>query len=111
MRNPLVKRGFFLFFYKNMCYNGEKKKWEGFMTVLRQKALNLLENIPDDYIEDVINLLENFQFTKNIIKQKTKKEHSEAYKNLEKFFGRIDGEVDCKKDLEEMLLKKYEDID
>ena len=43
------------------------------MTVLRQKALNLLENIPDDYIEDVINLLENFQFTKNIIKQKTKK--------------------------------------
>ena len=23
-----------------MCYNGEKKKWEGFMTVLRQKAVN-----------------------------------------------------------------------
>ena len=43
------------------------------MTVLRQKALNLLENIPDDYIEDVIHLLENFQFTKNILKQKTKK--------------------------------------
>ena len=32
------------------------------MTVLRQKALNLLENIPDDYIEEVFHLLENFQF-------------------------------------------------
>ena len=40
------------------------------MTVVRQQVLNLLENIPDDYIEDVINLLENFQFTKNIMKQK-----------------------------------------
>ena len=73
------------------------------MTVVRQQVLNLLENIPDDYIEEVFHLLENFQFSKNILKQKTQKEHSEAYKNLEKFFGRIEGEVDCKKDLEEML--------
>ena len=79
------------------------------MTVLRQKVLNLLDNIPDDYIEDVLHLLENFHFSKNILKEK--REHSKAYKNLEKFFGRIEGEVDCKKDLEEMLFKKYEDID
>lgn len=77
------------------------------MTVLRQKVLNLLDNIPDDYIEDVLHLLENFQFSKNILKEK--REHSKAYKNLEKFFGRIEGEVDCKKDLEEMLFKKYEE--
>ena len=77
------------------------------MTVLRQKVLNLLDNIPDDYIEDVLHLLENFQFSKNILKEKTKREHSKAYKNLEKFFGRIEGEVDCKKDLEEMLLKNF----
>ena len=68
------------------------------MTVLRQKALNLLENIPDDYIEDVINLLENFQFTKNIMKQKTKKmiayelmENMKKKSHFPKDFKKTDG--------------------
>ncbi|MBR0519082.1 hypothetical protein IJJ97_04755 [bacterium] len=55
------------------------------MTVLRQQVLNLLENIPDDYIEDVFHLLENFFVSKNILIQKSKKILAyEAMENMKK---------------------------
>ena len=81
------------------------------MTVLRQKALNLLENIPDDYIEDVINLLENFQFTKNIIKQKTKKMIAyELMENMKKK-SHFPKDFNYDSELREGIIEKYGNFD
>lgn len=81
------------------------------MTVLRQKALNLIENIPDDYIEDVIHFLENFQFTKNILKQKTKKMLAyEAMENMKKksYFPK---DFNYENELREGISEKYGNLD
>lgn len=81
------------------------------MTILRQKALNLLENIPDDYIEDVIHFLENFQFTKNILKQKTKKILAyEAMENMKKK-SHFPKDFNYEDELIEGITEKYGNFD
>jgi len=77
------------------------------MTVLRQKVLNLLDNIPDDYIEDVLHLLENFQFSKNILKEKTKKILAyEAMENMKKK-SHFPKDFNYENELQEGIIKKY----
>ena len=73
------------------------------MTLLRKKNFNLLENISEDYIEEVVHFLENIK----IKKEQEKTEHSEAYNNLKKYFGKLKCDIDYKKELQEILIEEY----
>ena len=79
------------------------------MTVLRQKAFNILEDIPEDYLEEVLHFLENIKIKKEQ-EEKDRKERQEAYNNLKKYFGKLKCDIDYKKELQEILIEEYENL-
>ena len=73
-------------------------------TALRKRVIDLLADISDDYIEEVLHFLENIK----IRDEQEKLEHSEAYNRLEKYFGKLKCDMDYKKELQEILIEKYD---
>ena len=84
------------------------------MTALRQRAFILLAEIPEERLNALIQYMEDNRSSQEygVASQDRvwRPSKREAYHNLEKYFGRISGVVDYKKELEEALWKKYESI-
>lgn len=53
-----------------------------------------------------MHFLENIK----IKKEQEKTEHSEAYNNLKKYFGKLKCDIDYKKELQEILIEEYENL-
>lgn len=82
------------------------------MTALRQRAMSMLEKIPEEQVEVIIRYMENVQVVySQRSNESTFNRAQQAYRNLEKYFGRITESIDYKRDLEEVLTEKYESID
>ena len=73
------------------------------MTQMKERAVALIERIPDD------NILENIEEMSSN-KSDDKKQAMEALQNILKFSGRLPADFDADKELEEAREKKYGSI-
>ena len=80
------------------------------MTALREKAIGMVKQIPEDQIAYIIAFLEKVESKHNTSNAPQKSKAELAYNNLEKYFGRIEEPIDIKSELAEALTEKYESI-
>ena len=70
------------------------------MTQMKERAVALIERIPDDNMFYVLNILENIEEMSSN-KSDDKKQAMEALQNILKFSGRLPADFDADKELEE----------
>ena len=77
------------------------------MTQMKEQAMNLIQQIPEEKMFWVVNIL------KNIEKESEDHRRESAMRALQeilKYKGRLDKDFDAKKELEEGLTEKYGNI-
>lgn len=79
------------------------------MTQMRERAVELIERIPDEKMFYVINILQNLEEMSSN-RPADKKQAMEALQNILKFSGRLPADFDADKELEEAREKKYGSI-
>ena len=79
------------------------------MTQMKERAVALIECIPDDNMFYVLNILENIEEMSSN-RSDDKKQAMEALQNILKFSGRLPADFDADKELEEAREKKYGNI-
>lgn len=81
------------------------------MTMLREQAIEMIKEIPEDKIIYVWNILKN---VKDLSEESRQEDHSiekaQAVQNLQKFKGRLPDTFDYKKELEQAREEKYADF-
>lgn len=77
------------------------------MLALRQEALQMVKEMPDEWILPVLTYMRTYKKKQETIKEKK----VTAYERLLSHAKPGIGSDDYKKDLSEMLVKKYESID
>ncbi len=77
------------------------------MLALRQEALQMVKEMPDEWILPLLTYMRTYKKKQEIIKEKK----GTAYERLLSHAKPGIGSHDYKKDLSEMLVKKYESID
>ncbi len=76
------------------------------MTVLKEKAFDMIQRIPDDNMFYVINILENLEaMSKN--KKEEKTQAMAAFDDLLKLRNRLPADFDAKRELEKAREEKY----
>lgn len=79
------------------------------MTQMKERAVELIERIPDEKMFYVINILQNLEEMSSN-RPADKKQAMEALQNILKFSGRLPADFDADKELEEAREKKYGSI-
>ena len=79
------------------------------MTQMKERAVELIERIPDEKMFYVINILQNLEEMSSN-RPADKKQAMEALQNILKFNGRLPADFDADKELEEAREKKYGSI-
>ena len=74
------------------------------MTEIRAKAIQILEEVPDEHIAEVINFMEKFNV-------KNESKSMKAYKNFQKYRNRGTTDINYKDELTEVLTERYENLD
>lgn len=82
------------------------------MTQLREQAIEMIKEIPEEEIIYVVNILKN---VKDLTQQTQRRENvpsekKNLLKSLEKYRGRLPEDFDYKKELEEARDDKYADF-
>lgn len=76
------------------------------MTQIKERAVELIERIPDDNMFYVINILQNLEEMSSD-KTADKRQAMEALENVLKFSGRLSEDFDADKELELAREEKY----
>ena len=80
------------------------------MTQMKERAVELIERIPDEKMFYVINILQNLEEMSSN-RPADKKQAMEALQNVLKFSGRLPEDFDADKELQEAREEKYGNID
>lgn len=76
------------------------------MTQIKEKAVDLIRQMPEDHMFYVIDMLQNLKIS-IANKENDKKQAMAAFQNLQKFRGRLPENFDADKELEEARNEKY----
>lgn len=76
------------------------------MTQIKEKAVDLIRQMPEDHMIYVIDMLQNLKIS-IADKENDKKQAMAAFQNLQKFRGRLPENFDADKELEEARNEKY----
>lgn len=76
------------------------------MTQIKEKAVDLIRQMPEDHMFYVIDMLQNLKIS-IADKENDKKQAMAAFQNLQKFRGRLPENFDADKELEEARNEKY----
>ncbi len=76
------------------------------MTQIKERAVELIERIPDDNMFYVINILQNLEEMSSD-KTADKRQAMEALENVLKFSGRLSEDFDADRELEMARKEKY----
>ena len=76
------------------------------MTQIKEKAVDLIRQMPEDHMFYVIDMLQNLKIS-IADKENEKKQAMAAFQNLQKFRGRLPENFDADKELEEARTEKY----
>lgn len=76
------------------------------MTQIKEKAVDLIRQMPKDHMFYVIDMLQNLKIS-IANKENDKKQAMAAFQNLQKFRGRLPENFDADKELEEARNEKY----
>lgn len=79
------------------------------MTQMKERAVELIERIPDEKMFYVINILQNLEEMSSN-RPADKKQAMEALQNVLKFSGRLPKDFDADKELQEAREEKYGNI-
>lgn len=79
------------------------------MTQMKERAVELIERIPDEKMFYVINILQNLEEMSSN-RPADKKQAMEALQNVLKFSGRLSEDFDADKELQEAREEKYGNI-
>ena len=79
------------------------------MTQMKERAVELIERIPDEKMFYVINILQNLEEMSSN-RPADKKQAMEALQNVLKFSGRLPADFDAEKELQEAREEKYGNI-
>ena len=79
------------------------------MTQMKERAVELIERIPDEKMFYVINILQNLEEMSSN-RPADKKQAMEALQNVLKFRGRLQEDFDADKELQEAREEKYGNI-
>ena len=79
------------------------------MTQMKERAVELIERIPDEKMFYVINILQNLEEMSSN-RPADKKQAMEALQNVRKFSGRLPEDFDADKELQEAREEKYGNI-
>lgn len=82
----------------------EREEW--LMTQIKEKAVDLIRQMPEDHMFYVIDMLQNLKIS-IADKENDKKQAMAAFQNLQKFRGRLPENFDADKELEEARNEKY----
>ena len=90
----------------NVIYLHPKIRKECQMSQIKEKALDMIRQMPEDYMFYVIDTLQSLKMT--LANKEDKKEQAiAAYQNIQKFRGRLPENFDADKELEEARNRKY----
>ena len=89
-------------------YQKKRKEW-CMMTQMKERAVELIERIPDEKMFYVINILQNLEEMSSN-RPADKKQAMEALQNVLKFSGRLPEDFDADKELQEAREEKYGNI-
>ena len=86
--------------------------WEGeeFMTMMQQRAIKIIEKLPDDKVYYVISILEGIEGLESDHDKEKMTKSQKAYQDLQQFRKRGSEERDYKRELYAALEEKYESI-
>ena len=73
------------------------------MSILKQEAVNIIENMREDVMEQVVDYLRSISNEDNQSPEKL-----EGYRILQSFAGILPSDFDYKKELEDMREEKYD---
>lgn len=76
------------------------------MTQIKEKAVDLIRQMPEDHMFYVIDMLQNLKIS-IADKENEKKQAMAVFQNLQKFRGRLPENFDADKELEEARNEKY----
>jgi len=76
------------------------------MTQIKEKAVDLIRQMPEDHMFYVIDMLQKLKIS-IADKENEKKQAMVAFQNLQKFKGRLPENFDADKELEEARNEKY----
>lgn len=76
------------------------------MTQIKEKAVDLIRQMPEDHMFYVIDMLQNLKIS-IADKENDKKQAMAAFQNLQKFRDRLPENFDADKELEEARNEKY----
>lgn len=79
------------------------------MTQMKERAVELIERIPDEKMFYVINILQNLEEMSSN-RPADKKQAMEGLQNVLKFSGRLPEDFDADKELQEAREEKYGNI-
>lgn len=79
------------------------------MTQMKERAVELIERIPDEKMFYVINILQNLEEMSSN-RPADKKQAMEVLQNVLKFSGRLPEDFDADKELQEAREEKYGNI-
>ena len=80
------------------------------MTALKERAVGIIEQIPDEQISYVISMLENFADTLKATNETKLSKSQAAYQNLQKYRKKAAEDTDYKKEIADAIEEKYESI-
>ena len=81
------------------------------MTVMKERAMNMIRRMPDEKMYYVVQLLENVEGLSGNIVEGFETPEQMALKDLRRFRKRIDAEIDYKAELAKAREEKYANID
>ncbi len=76
------------------------------MTLIKEKAVEMIQRMPDDNMLYVINILRNLE-EMSTNKEKDKREAEEAFQNILTMERRLPENFDMKRELQEAMEEKY----
>ncbi len=92
---------------KNLIY----KERRGFMTVMKERAMNMIRRMPEEKLYYVVQLLESVEGLSENIVEGFETPEQMALKDLRRFRKRSDVEIDYKAELAKAREEKYANID
>lgn len=81
------------------------------MTMLQEKAVDMISRMPEDKLYYVVQLLESVAGLSENMENGTNTPAQKALENLQRFHKRRDVEIDYKAELAKAREEKYEGID
>lgn len=81
------------------------------MTVIQERAFEMIKRMPDDKVYYVVKMLESIEELSTQIDMDVKTKEQKAYENLQRFRKCSSTDVDYKAELTKALEEKYEGAD